>query len=134
MLSSLIPARVPVGTPALTVRQPWASLIIEGTKDVENRGWSTYHRGPLIIHAGNALDREALAKHRRLLQHADSLPHGCLLGTVDLVDCVERARSRWAEPGAFHWLLRDPRPFRSLVPMRGSLGLWQPERQPLDGP
>jgi hypothetical protein len=44
------------------------------------------------------------------------------------VDCTERAVSRWAEPGAFHWVLRNPRPFKSPIQMPGSLGLWQPKR------
>jgi ASCH domain len=125
-LSSLLPARVPAGTRALTIRQPGASLIIEGHKDVENRSWRTNYRGPLIIHAGMALDRDALAKHGHLLRDADNLPRGFLLGTVELVDCIEGAKSRWAKRGAFHWVLSDPRPFRSPVEMRGSLGLWRP--------
>jgi hypothetical protein len=36
----------------LTVRQPWASLIVTGAKDVENRSWPTSYRGTLLIHAG----------------------------------------------------------------------------------
>lgn len=42
----------PAGTPALTIKQPWAALIIAGIKDVENRSWTTPHRGLLLIHAG----------------------------------------------------------------------------------
>lgn len=37
---------------ALTVRQPWASLIAAGVKTIETRSWSTEYRGPLAIHAG----------------------------------------------------------------------------------
>ena len=37
---------------ALTIRQPWASLIVEGVKTVETRSWNTKHRGSLAIHAG----------------------------------------------------------------------------------
>lgn len=37
---------------ALTLRQPWASLIAIGAKTIETRSWSTNHRGPLAIHAG----------------------------------------------------------------------------------
>ena len=39
-------------TRALTIRQPWASLIAEGIKTVETRSWSTKYRGELAIHAG----------------------------------------------------------------------------------
>lgn len=39
---------------ALTIHQPWASLIAAGVKTIETRSWSTRHRGPLAIHAGKA--------------------------------------------------------------------------------
>ncbi|MCB2188832.1 MAG: ASCH domain-containing protein [Deltaproteobacteria bacterium] len=35
----------------LSIRQPWASLIVAGMKDVENRSWATKYRGPVLIHA-----------------------------------------------------------------------------------
>ena len=40
---------------ALTIRQPWASLIAAGVKTIETRSWSTKYRGPLAIHAGLSL-------------------------------------------------------------------------------
>jgi hypothetical protein len=36
---------------ALTVKQPWASLIVEGIKNIENRTWKTNFRGRILIHA-----------------------------------------------------------------------------------
>ena len=48
---------------ALTIRQPWAALIVQGIKTIETRGWNTNYRGPLAIHAGAGVDirrREAL--------------------------------------------------------------------------
>ena len=41
---------------AISIRQPWAWLIVHGYKDVENRTWATKHRGPILIHAGKTLD------------------------------------------------------------------------------
>lgn len=35
----------------VSVKQPWASLIVRGVKDIENRSWSTIYRGPLLVHA-----------------------------------------------------------------------------------
>ena len=43
---------------AITIRQPWAELILRGEKDVENRSWRTNHRGLLLIHAGLGADTE----------------------------------------------------------------------------
>ena len=42
---------------ALSIRQPWAWLIVNGYKDVENRTWSTRHRGWFLVHAGKSFDR-----------------------------------------------------------------------------
>lgn len=49
----------------LSVRQPWAHLILNGPKDVENRIWAPAYRGPLLIHAGLTLHTEALHYLRR---------------------------------------------------------------------
>ena len=43
---------------AITVRQPWAHLIVTGAKLVEHRSWRTHHRGALLIHAGQEIDQD----------------------------------------------------------------------------
>jgi hypothetical protein len=40
----------------ISIRQPWASLIVIGAKDVENRTWPTRYRGPVLIHASQRAD------------------------------------------------------------------------------
>lgn len=40
--------------PILSIRQPWADLIVSGKKDIENRSWPTKFRGSFYIHAGKA--------------------------------------------------------------------------------
>jgi ASCH domain len=111
---------------ALTIRQPWASLMVAGEKDVENRGWTTRYRGALAIHAGQRLDEDLKPWQRSIVQRIDDLPRGAIIGIVDLVDVVRDSRSQWAEPGSYHWLLTNPRPIEP-VPMRGRLGLWTPD-------
>ncbi len=61
---------------ALTVRQPWASLIIAGYKDVENRSWTTSYRGRLAVHAGRTLDKEGLDEYADLVESLGELPRG----------------------------------------------------------
>ena len=73
---------------ALTIRQPWASLIVDGEKRVENRTWPTKYRGPLLIHAGKSrleVDRD----------QARRLPFSAIIGQVEVVDCpgVPRVRA-----------------------------------------
>ncbi len=80
----------------------------------------TSHRGPLLIHAGLKIDREAA---RRFDLELWELPTGVILGQVELVDVVRDSCSEWALPGHFHWLLAGPRPVPH-VPAKGQLGLW----------
>ena len=117
---------------ALTIRQPWASAIMHGGKDVENRTWATKHRGMLWIHAGLKRDwgarqaERALRESRGWYYHPSDAPLGMVLGFVQLVDVVEDSVSEWAEPGMKHWILADPFWLNTPEPMRGRQGLWTP--------
>lgn len=118
---------------ALTVRQPWAHAIIYLGKDVENRTWSTEHRGPLAIHAGKKLDHDGSKFLSRLGFYPtdDELVLGAAIGIVDLVDCVpsyataERPQSVWAVDGQYHWVLANPRALSIPVRCRGYQGLFE---------
>jgi hypothetical protein len=114
----------------LTVKQPWAWAIVFGGKDVENRNWATKHRGPLLIHAGMAFERDGYPTVARLSATRPPDPgafqHGVILGVVELIDCVRDAGSVWAEPGAWHWCLRNPQTLEPPVVCTGKLGLWRP--------
>ena len=114
----------------LTVRQPWATWIVQGLKPTENRTWSTSYRGPLLIHAG--LSRAALLDlpdELRELLPAGELVYGAIIGSVELYDCVrldqipmDRPMDRWAT-GPWCWLLRNPQPLARPIPWTGRLGL-----------
>ena len=101
----------------LTVKQPWASLIINGDKDIENRSWRTMYRGPLYIHS--ALKPVAAG------ELAKDLLHGYVLGTVELIDVVRDHDSVWAERGQWHWVLANPQPLAEPYAEKGALGLWE---------
>lgn len=134
---------------ALTVRQPWASAIIEGGKTVENRTWRTGVRGRIAIHAGGQLDLSPRGNAAALDRawggrEGDDFDRGVILGTVQLVDChlqgYEACRlhecddNLWAEWSyrelgqrpTFHWLLTEPRQFVTPIKAKGALQLWQP--------
>ena len=114
----------------LTVRQPWAWAIIHGGKDVENRSWPTKHRGPLLIHAGSAFERNGYDEVQWLARQPSPAPsdfvHGAIIGVVNLVECLRDAPSPWAVEGQWHWSLHDPRPITPSYPCTGRLGLWRP--------
>ena len=106
----------------LTIRQPWASLIVAGIKDVENRSWATRHRGKLGIHAASRYDQSLVDEYGDLLN--DDLPLGALIGSVTLVDCVQGSRSEWALPERWHWVLANPKKLVRPRWVPGKLGLW----------
>ena len=116
----------------LTIRQPWAWAIIYGGKDVENRSWSTRHRGPLLIHAGSAFEPLGYESVQQLATQQPPPPgeliHGAIIGVVELVDCVRGSHSKWAVAYQWHWCLRNPQPCDEPVPCPGQRGLWRPPR------
>jgi hypothetical protein len=102
----------------LSIRQPWAHLIVQGSKDIENRSWPTKYRGPFLIHASLNIDREACRKHG--LDPA-TLQTGGVIGVAEITDCVADHRSKWFR-GPYGFVLRNRRPLR-FVKWTGSLGL-----------
>lgn len=91
---------------ALTIRQPWASLIALGVKTIETRSWPTNYRGPVLIHAGKAKPpkKDSVVGGWQVYQYgnsdqwavlrcADAATYCCDFGAVvavaDLIDCVE---------------------------------------------
>ena len=96
--------------PALSVRPPWSSWIIEGQKSIETRWWSTVYRGVLAVHAAKTVDDSALASMPHLAGRA-LWPRGVVLGLVDLIDCrAMRPEDEAAAlcpymPGLFAWVV-----------------------------
>lgn len=99
---------------ALSIRQPWAWLIVNGIKPVENRTWHTPMRGPILIHAGQQFDTDGLAfVLERFPELRARLPGrfdlGGVVGAASLVDCVQQHPSPWFF-GPFGFVLADARP------------------------
>jgi hypothetical protein len=114
---------------ALTLKQPWAWAAIQGYKDVENRSWTTSHRGLLLIHAGRRFDPDGFQFLWELGLHTAlpmDLPLGRLIGSVHLEDVVTGSPSKWAARGAWHWVLSKPREFRTPILCRGGQKLFFP--------
>ncbi len=70
---------------ALTIKQPFATLIIEGYKKYEFRSWKSSYRGEIYIHAGKSIDQEAMERVKYLNL---SYPTGCIIGKATITDCV----------------------------------------------
>lgn len=117
---------------AISVQQPFASLIVVGAKDIENRSRATNHRGRLLIHASQRIDSEAMrnladlvAEDGETLDPAD-FPAGVIIGSVDLVDCVISHPSDWFD-GPYGYVLANAQVFPDPIPVKGKLGIWEYE-------
>lgn len=128
---------------AISIRQPWAWLILHAGKDIENRDWSTRYRGPVLIHASQGMTHSEYEEGLNLAQairktlvvpgspgHLLRMPaftdlrRGGIVGQVDIVDCVQEHPSPWFF-GDFGFVLANPRaiPFHRC---KGMLGFFQP--------
>jgi len=57
----------------------------------------------------------------------DELTTGAIVGQVDVVDCIQGSKSKWAFPGQWHWVLKNPRALKQAIPCKGMLGLFHPD-------
>lgn len=130
---------------AITISQPFAKLIANGAKFVENRSWSTEFRGPLAIHAGKGtqyLTRKELENYIT----------GAVVSTCELIACIDInqpkqrdhdelkqngmameqvLRHRHCE-GPFAWVLFEVRPCSEPYFVNGKQGLWTLETTEID--
>lgn len=129
--------------PAISIRQPWAWLILNAGKDIENRDWNTNFRGRVLIHASKSCtkaeyeDAIEFMEVRRLeylgvaLPNIDQLPRGGIVGSVEIIDCVTASNSPWFI-GHHGFVLRNPKrlPF---LPFKGMLGFFNVPDEALKG-
>ncbi len=126
---------------ALSIRQPWAWLIVNGHKDIENRTWPTRVRGRVLIHASKGMTRgEYEDVEDYLCEVFETGPHdaqfitlpkfealerGGIVGVATITDCVasERRASTWHMEGQFGFQVADAKvlPF---MPCKGALGFF----------
>lgn len=122
---------------ALTLIQPWATLIVLFWKDIENRTWAP-KPGMLkvgerfYVHAGKSVDRAAfewalthVPGFRVVHPTIETLPSGAILGDVRFDGAVTGSASKWWAGGPIGWRLAEPKPLPNIVPCSGALGLWK---------
>ncbi len=126
---------------ALSIRQPWAWLIVKGYKDVENRTWdlpSELRRLlrkegslPFLVHAGRQADPDDIRIRAEVLRRfgitiPTVLPMGGIVGAARIVAVVQQSDSPWftRQPGNYGFVLRSAveLPFR---PCLGQMGFFE---------
>lgn len=117
---------------AISIQQPWAWLIVNGFKDVENREWSTKVRGWIGIHASKKFDKHgyvwmetAFPSIARRMPEPHLFEYGGIIGRVRIIDCVKDYGSPWFF-GTYGFVLDNaqPLPFQSC---RGKLSFFRPD-------
>ena len=105
---------------ALSLRQPWAWLVVNGYKDIENRSWRTTHRGPLLIHASQSRadftpEKIAIIEGKHGARVPSKVEFGGIVGVVDVLDCVKKHSSKWKFNDSWGWVIVNPRrlPFQA---------------------
>lgn len=117
---------------ALSIRQPWAWLILNAGKDIENRNWSTRFRGTVLIHASKGCTKSEFEDAQECAEmigiDISNMPgwkqieRGGIVGSVEIVDCVEDSDSLWFF-GDYGFVLRNARPL-PFRPWKGQLGFF----------
>lgn len=122
---------------AISIRQPWAWLILNAGKDIENRDWSTRVRGRVLVHASKGMTRDEyldaldtvheISRRRPFppgltLPAFDELERGGIVGSVEIAGCVTQSQSPWFF-GYYGFELRDARPL-PFIPYKGALGFF----------
>jgi len=116
----------------LSLKQPYADLVIKGKKKIELRKWNTHFRGKFYIHASKIPDKKALKKFR---YENSKLPLGYIIGKVKLVDVkkykndkehkkdknLHLASSVW---GNYGFILKNPVRIKPIK-AKGKLNFWE---------
>ena len=141
---------------AITVQQPYASLICQGIKDIENRSWRTHYRGPVYIHASAKAAKlifeqtdqatvQEIIIATMLGEVEEQDLFSCIIGQVDIVDCVINHPSIWATKSfhyelgpneteedkpkpMYNWVLANPVLFKKpIMNVKGKQSFWKPD-------
>jgi hypothetical protein len=112
----------------LTIKQPYADYIKNGSKTIETRSFKTNYRGELYIHSS--------AKPEVGFDTND-FACGYIICKCELVDCIlmdenfiknldkEELKRGFYEIGRYAWILRNIEPLKSPIKCKGKLGIWE---------
>ena len=124
----------------ISIKQPWASLIMFGYKNYEFRSWKTNYRGRLLIHASKNVDKQAMQRFEKLnLKY----PLGVIMGEVELTDCVKMTNDlanilylkdnvvykNVLDYDKYGWKIINVKRYDQYIPINGKLGLWEFEEK-----
>jgi len=128
---------------AITIKQPWATLIVMSAKKFETRSWQTKYRGQIAIHAGKTVDKEACSDfyiQRTLKENGmetyEDLPTGVVLAMAQLTTChkvtldfahqLVKLEKEFGDytAGRYAWELNNVQLLSKPIQAKGQLSLW----------
>ena len=123
----------------LTIKQPWASLIMLGLKKYEFRSWKTDYRGELLIHAGKGIDKDGMERLKKYIP--EDIPYEGIIGKVRLIDCIKTSSEFYDKVQKenkdiykktvfkqdYAWVVELLEVFDNPIDAKGKLGLWNYE-------
>ena len=119
---------------ALSIRQPWVWAILNAGKDIENRPRRFHYRGPICLHANSTKGAIKYMQARQDIlaftssrfappKWAESIERGGIVGTAEIVDCIETSDSPWFF-GPYGMVLKNVKPV-PFIQVKGALGLFK---------
>ncbi len=114
----------------LSIKQPWAELILQARKKIEIRKWNTKFRGEFLIHSSKIPDKESMKKFG-----FKNLPFGFIVGKAELIDVKKYKNNKeflkdkdlhlagegWGNKG---FILKNPQRIKKIK-AKGNLGFWE---------
>lgn len=124
----------------LSIRQPWAELIVSGQRGMEIRSWYTSYRGIILIHASLKTDKKGCERFSM-----DAKVTGAIMGFVSILEIKKLSAREWKLTRPYHleagnrpygsetygWRLANPKKFADPVPWKGRLGLFDIDKTAL---
>ena len=119
----------------LTIKEPFATLIMEGYKKYEFRSWKTKYRGKILIHAGMSIEKDML---ERFKEYNLSYSKGVIIGEAEIVDCIlvddefneelkkinKTVYGKSNHVETYAWKLENVIKYDEPIYIKGQLGLW----------
>lgn len=112
---------------ALSLKQPWANLVVRGQKTIEVRNWTTNYRGDIVICSSQRPDKKFI------YPDLSREPMGYAIGIVELHDIIEmnilheHSAMCKKNDGDQAWILKNPHRFKTPYPIKGKLSIFDIE-------
>ena len=117
---------------AISIKQPWAWLIVNGYKDCENRKWTPSCSGEILIQASKQFDKKGYDFVKKNMSYIKNLPkpehylQGGIVGKATITKATNIVTSRWHEKGCIGIYLTDAEEL-PFMPCKGRLSIFEVE-------